>query len=53
MIIFKVCINFLVSNMGIGNNWKTLAEIITDPRKIIYNEQINRVNERQVEAASM
>lgn len=29
-----------------------MAENRTDPRKIIYNEQINRVNERQVEAAS-
>lgn len=52
--IFKGCIIFLVNNMGIGrpNNWETLADNRTDSRKIIYNEQINLVNERQVEAAS-
>lgn len=38
--------------MGIGNNWEVFAENRTDGRQIIYNEQINQVNKRQVEAAN-
>lgn len=49
---FKDCIAIVVNNMGICNNCEILVESRTDWRIIIYNEQINHVIMRQVEAAN-
>lgn len=49
---FKDCINVVVNNMGIANNWEILTENRANWRRIIHDQNIHQINMRQVAAAN-